>query len=640
MTQEKEERFGHLLQPIRDLAANWDIDVAASLEGYLEELENVTISLESPDGSGPQKLNFAEAALLIQGSTSIYSKKVEHLYKLVLQTIEHLAAQQFGKNGKTTKEGSPCSPEGVEEQEAVFLCLDDVQEGKNIDLVAETGPINSKSSVSISRPPLFLVEQDHGNHFKMSTCTVDKSGALLIEGARLLGPEANAGHDLGTEDEDGEVGAWVGLGAAADHVLQGEEGGEVELGGGGGDSDSDNGSYQAGGFDMHDDAPEYDAGAEGIAPRVQGDAAELRQGQNQAKAQAPQVVDPWAPLDPYDPGTHAAKLFRKGRTFVLPEGLRKQPKKRRSTAADTHDRDNTAISLVVGLGGLVYGEFQYIARRERARKNQQQRKARMAANGAGVDESHYYSDDDDFGEMPVYDGGCDSDMGDDEAMPAYDEEALFGDAAEHEAVGPISLEQAFLNAPQSYEELCQSHIKAFLKGAEQYANETQLSKRVTAWQSKLEPLLRTQETRDPFDIHRYGANIIQRSISFMPASLRRKLQELAADGPKGKETDVSDFTADEADTIVQFKDVVAGKARFDVCRMFLASLQLANAGNVRLLHGETVQEQAFGNECLQLELLSVKTESGLEGHHHQHITLTLSLPQTAHSFLSSFTHFR
>ena len=31
-------KYGHLLQPIRDLTKNWDIDVAAQLEEYLAEV--------------------------------------------------------------------------------------------------------------------------------------------------------------------------------------------------------------------------------------------------------------------------------------------------------------------------------------------------------------------------------------------------------------------------------------------------------------------------------------------------------------------------------------------------------------------------------------------------------------------------
>ncbi len=35
---ELETRFAMLLEPIRDLAKNWDIDVAHHLEDYLEEV--------------------------------------------------------------------------------------------------------------------------------------------------------------------------------------------------------------------------------------------------------------------------------------------------------------------------------------------------------------------------------------------------------------------------------------------------------------------------------------------------------------------------------------------------------------------------------------------------------------------------
>jgi len=58
----KENRFSYLLQPIRDLAANWDINIAGELEEYLDELEHISFTIE---GCGPA-LNFAEAALLIQ----------------------------------------------------------------------------------------------------------------------------------------------------------------------------------------------------------------------------------------------------------------------------------------------------------------------------------------------------------------------------------------------------------------------------------------------------------------------------------------------------------------------------------------------------------------------------------------------
>ncbi|KAJ4919298.1 hypothetical protein JOQ06_006543 [Pogonophryne albipinna] len=81
-----ESRYAHLLQPIRELTKNWEIDVASELNDYLEELDEMCITFDG----GKIRLNFAEAALLIQGSASIYSKKVELLHRLVYQTLEYI----------------------------------------------------------------------------------------------------------------------------------------------------------------------------------------------------------------------------------------------------------------------------------------------------------------------------------------------------------------------------------------------------------------------------------------------------------------------------------------------------------------------------------------------------------------------
>ena len=85
-------RFGHLLKPIRDLAENWAVDVAQELEDYLHEIEHIQFSF----GKG-ETFNFAEAALLIQGSACIYSKKVEYLYQLVYETLDLLASRRSAR---------------------------------------------------------------------------------------------------------------------------------------------------------------------------------------------------------------------------------------------------------------------------------------------------------------------------------------------------------------------------------------------------------------------------------------------------------------------------------------------------------------------------------------------------------------
>ena len=40
-----EARYSHLLQPIRDLAKNWDIDIASHLEEYLDEVKSLLLLL-------------------------------------------------------------------------------------------------------------------------------------------------------------------------------------------------------------------------------------------------------------------------------------------------------------------------------------------------------------------------------------------------------------------------------------------------------------------------------------------------------------------------------------------------------------------------------------------------------------------
>ena len=90
-------RFANLLEPIRDLAQNWSIDIASELEEYLGELEAITISFDELDG---RTLNFVEAAMVIQGSACIYGKKVEHLHELVLQTLHQIIEKKKSKEAQ------------------------------------------------------------------------------------------------------------------------------------------------------------------------------------------------------------------------------------------------------------------------------------------------------------------------------------------------------------------------------------------------------------------------------------------------------------------------------------------------------------------------------------------------------------
>ena len=155
---EEDNRFKALIQPIKDIAANWDIDIADSLTEYLEELESLRISIDG----GKSNLNFAEAALLIQGSTAVYSKKVEYLHQLVLQSLEYITSKK-GTNNTSTSNPSKSSKSMDDDdillfdKDASFLLLDHiVEEGHNINLKA---PVHTSKSDRNSRNSVSKVKE-------------------------------------------------------------------------------------------------------------------------------------------------------------------------------------------------------------------------------------------------------------------------------------------------------------------------------------------------------------------------------------------------------------------------------------------------------------------------------------------------
>ena len=60
------------------------------LEDYIEELSELHIALDGRSA----RVNFAEAALLLQGTASVYSKKVEFLWQNVLKMLDLLASRK------------------------------------------------------------------------------------------------------------------------------------------------------------------------------------------------------------------------------------------------------------------------------------------------------------------------------------------------------------------------------------------------------------------------------------------------------------------------------------------------------------------------------------------------------------------
>ncbi|CAK4708952.1 unnamed protein product [Aphanomyces euteiches] len=94
--------MSHLLDPLRELSI--ELDLGRELEEYLQHIQVDESVL----------VNFAQAAVLVQQSSTLYSKKVENLYALVLETVAHLQStdvrdpstlqQQQGRDGRSKRQ--------------------------------------------------------------------------------------------------------------------------------------------------------------------------------------------------------------------------------------------------------------------------------------------------------------------------------------------------------------------------------------------------------------------------------------------------------------------------------------------------------------------------------------------------------
>uniref|UniRef100_A0A8C9DGZ9 Condensin-2 complex subunit H2 n=1 Tax=Prolemur simus TaxID=1328070 RepID=A0A8C9DGZ9_PROSS len=194
--EDVEARFAHLLQPIRDLTKNWEVDVAAQLGEYLEELDQICISFDE----GKTTMNFIEAALLIQGSACVYSKKVEYLYSLVYQALDFISGKRRAKQLCSVQEdraNGDASSGAPLEAEDEFLSLDDFPDSRaNVDLKNDQAP---SEVLTVPLLPMALVAPDEveknsyplyscqgevlasRKDFRMNTCTPHPRGAFMLE---------------------------------------------------------------------------------------------------------------------------------------------------------------------------------------------------------------------------------------------------------------------------------------------------------------------------------------------------------------------------------------------------------------------------------------------------------------------------
>jgi hypothetical protein len=214
-----------------------------------------------------------------------------------------------------------------------------------------------------------------------------------------------------------------------------------------------------------------------------------------------------------------------------------------------------------------------------------------------------------------------------------------------------SREAELARLAQSYEDLCKEHVDAYLKSAQEFLSSSLLSRRVLEWQERLQPILEEEERHKPFDIHAYGRDILtavdenkneeqgrlkethrgrtvalthhlltaysilvrlfsvhvgQWSILPLPCAVRRVTR---SDAP----CVASSYVIYVVHCLTRHSMYCSALVCVQVCRLFLATLQLANAGNVEiqravttgLSHNDNANGEAISAATMALKLISM-----------------------------------
>ena len=92
------------------------------------------------------------------------------------------------------------------------------------------------------------------------------------------------------------------------------------------------------------------------------------------------------------------------------------------------------------------------------------------------------------------------------------------------------------------------------------------------WEDRIKPTLDQEEQREPFDIHVYGHRILH---NFPRSAQEAAVTGRAAAANAAAEPEVLDDAAlDAPDAPLPFATLVHAPEKFQICRMFLATLQL------------------------------------------------------------------
>ncbi|CAK9862333.1 unnamed protein product [Sphagnum jensenii] len=559
--EEREAQFLHLLEPARDLASNWLVDVAQALEGYLAGLPLASLF----DEAGNSSLNFAQAALLIQGSSQVYSRKVEYLYALVYQALQSFTTNKQGNQDDETHQGDEANVD-EEHDEDQFFGLSDVQEEPNIDIDQDT-MVDGSATLVMKQPASLLVDEGDGKDVSGDTADLTKfqiATSMMYKGFLLLDPcdAETVDEYLRSENQHRMPGKGTPQSFQPAYNKNNFEGPGADQGPVSaartsifndpavGEEDDWHGDIANEGVweellaqgELAEDNPE------GVRPEGWG--GEAAEGTDTAHGNAGGLQeednDPWKLLCPHEPGTLSIKPYQKGQPTWKPRIRKKRLP------------SETEGVVMASKKGTSFPEFSKFLQ-EQEREQRANRRAHMASDTTTTYEqvNHMFN------------------------IASETDDHANGDANDSSFV----FEQG-RHDDRSFEELCQAHIDKMLENLAESEVRTELATRVSKWRKTIGADLQEEDARPPFNIYTHGEQLLQ--------NLSSSTEE--PENNQGHKT---------------FASLVQGQHKSEVCRSLSALLQLVNDANVEIDRGD----MPSGSQCFTKDRpFSVKLLSSRRRH--------------------------
>ncbi|XP_017702185.2 condensin-2 complex subunit H2 isoform X2 [Phoenix dactylifera] len=560
----------HVLQPNRDLQSNWEVDLAKNLEEYL--LMICSGEIPSDQDHALHSVNFAEAALLLQGSVQVYSRKVEYLYSLVLHALEFLSLKR-----QYQQENASIHPDGesgavINEGNEIFLGLDDVPvEAKNC---LDGGLDKDDTSKHVPKPPanLLVLEGD---------CLDTSGDASELESYLLATCDCFSDFLLLDPCDAGAVYDFLKTNAAGKENIALHRGSSIRSKTRHNILTSPTGRF---GATAHKSSIGKNQGVN-LNPTMENNHAfEINNDNHRSgphvdtdhpdddmcHVEKPNLGfsdvmddsddnndDPWKPLNPHEPGNLKVKPFRKIKGFG------------RQVVHNAKKNTSTSQFPIAKLDGIIGQEFE-ASFEVKLRLQERLRASRSPPLFEKLRRSLTFGEQETYDNFAVFEDENDDNGGENHPldfdhsnldlpniMYDMDTEAPFRHRKQSDDASTCDhgegLTQDDLDSHATLEDLCRSHLDALLASIAETEKQTDLAARVSTWKQRIEHTLEDQDTHPPFDIHLYGERIMDKLC----------------------------LEVDSGGTM-PFTDIVMGQTKHDVARTFSALLQLVNNGSVDL----------------------------------------------------------